>query len=181
MRIMSTFHALVVLMIVLTFGTSFATLAQQNPVLTEVSKTVAHRANAVALEAKAAAERDASKDTNEPLWFCLGTPLLFVFSYCFLGGHMMLNPSEYDDEGRAVVCAGLALSAFYVSRVSWEIFAEKTPPPERFIGRSPEYVESYLNAYKRKMRTLRGTSAVAGGGVACLSLFAFVFAFGQNL
>lgn len=83
MRIMSTFHTLVVLMIVLTFSTSFVTLAQQNPVLTEVSKTAAaQKANAV-VEAKAAAERDASKDTNEPLWFCIGTPLPYVFFLLF--------------------------------------------------------------------------------------------------
>ena len=53
------FHTLVILMVVLTFSTSFVTLAQQSPVLTEVSETaVAQNANAVVLEAKAAAERD---------------------------------------------------------------------------------------------------------------------------
>lgn len=175
MRIMSAFHTLVVLMIVLTFSTSFATLAQQNPVLTEVSKTAAaQKASAVVLEAKAAAERDASKDTNEPLWFCIGTPLLFVFSSAVVGGHMILDPSEYDDdEARVYVCASLALSASYITWVSWGIFAEKTPPPHRLIGKSPEYVESYLNAYKRKVRMLRGISTGVGGGVACLSFFGF--------
>lgn len=179
MRIMSTFHTLVVLMIVLTFSTSFATFAQQNPVLTEVSKTAAaQNANTVA-EAKAAAERDASKDTNEPLWFCLGAGgFPFIFSSCFLGGDMILNPSEYT-HNRELIYVGLALSAFYIGGVSWGIFAEKTPPPHRLMGKSPEYVASYLNAYKRKMRTLRGTSAVTGGGVACLSfaLFALTHAF----
>lgn len=172
---MSTFHALVVLMIVLTFSTSFATLAQQNPVLTEVSKTAAAQKANAAAEAKAAAERDASKDTNEPLWLCIGAggfPL--IFSSCFLGS-VILNPSEYHytDDIWVYACVVLPLSAFYIGGVSWGIFAERPPPPERLIGKSPEYVASYLHAYKRKMRTLRGLSTVAGGGAVCLSLFGF--------
>lgn len=47
------------------------------------------------LEAKAAAERDASKDTTEPLWFCLGGTLPFALFYGFLGEQMILNPSEF--------------------------------------------------------------------------------------
>ena len=167
-------------MVVLTFSTSFVTLAQQNPVLTEVSKTAAaQNANAVALEAKAAAEQDASKDTNEPLWFCIGGTLPFAFSSTFLGGLMILNPSEFTggilfaDETAA--CIGgfvyLALGASCITIVSRGIFAETPPPPNRLIGKSPEYVESYLNAYKRKVRTLRGTSTVAGSVAACLPIF----------
>lgn len=87
---------------------------------------------------------------------------------------MIQNPSEYTDDGRVIVCGGLAISASYIGTVGRGIFAEKTPPPERLLGKSPEYIESYLNAYKRKVRTLRGTSAVAGGGVACLSFSALV-------
>ncbi len=181
MRIMSTFHALVVLIVVLTFSTSFATLAQQNPVLTEVSKTAAaQNASAVVLEAKAAAERDASKDTNELLWGCIGGTLPFAFSNAFMGGLMMLSSegrTAYhldENETRVFGFVVLALGASCIGIVGWGIFAERPPPPHRLIGKSPEYVESYLNAYKRKMRLLRGTSAVAGSGVACLSVFALV-------
>ena len=180
------FHTLVVLMVVLTFSTSFATLAQQNPVLTEVSKTAAQNANTVALEAKAAAERDASKDTNEPLWFCIGGPtLLFGFLYGVMGGHMILNASEYTggwvidfEEYQARVCGvgSLALGASCIGIVGRGIFAETPPPPDRLIGKSPEYVESYLNAYKRKVRTLRGISTVAGSGAACLPIFGLAVA-----
>ena len=202
MRIIPMFHTLVVLMVVLTFSTSFATLAQQNPVLTEVSKTAAQNANAVA-EAKAAAERDASKDTNEPAWFCIGGPtLLFGFLYGFMGGHMILNASEYTgglvidfEEYQARVCGvgSLALGASCIGIVGRGIFAETppptnssflrrrimpgiAPPPDRLIGKSPEYVESYLNAYKRKVRTLRGVSTVTGSGAVCLSIFGLAVA-----
>lgn len=196
------FHTLVVLMVVLTFSTSFATLSQQNPVLTEVSKTAAQNANTVALEAKAAAERDASKDTNEPLWFCIGGTLPFAFLYAFMGGHMILNASEYTggwvidfEEHQARVCGVgfLALGASCIGIVGRGIFAETpppanssflrrrimpgiAPPPDRLIGKSPEYVESYLNAYKRKVRTLRGISTVAGSGAVCLSIFGLAVA-----
>ena len=83
------FHTLVVLMVVLTFSTSFATLAQQNPVLTEVSKTAAQNPNTVALEAKAAAEQDASKDTNEPFR-----------KWSSVSFHIQVSSSKYrlDDE-----------------------------------------------------------------------------------
>ena len=197
------FHTLVVLMVVLIFSTSFATLAQQNPVLTEVSKTAAQNANTVALEAKTAAERDASKDTNEPAWFCIGGPtLLFGFGYGFMGGHMILNASEYtggwvfdfeEHEARVFGVGLLALGASCIGIVGGGIFAETppppnssflrrrimpgiTPPPDRLIGKSPEYVEFYLNAYKRKVRTLRGISTVAGSGAVCLSIFGLAVA-----
>ena len=177
------FHTLVILMVVLTFSTSFVTLAQQNPVLTEVSKTAAaQNANAVA-EAKAAAERDASKDTNKLLWFCIGGTLPWALVYGFMGGHMIQNPSEYTggwvinfEEHEALACGIglLALSASCIGIASRGIFAKTPPPPERLIGKSPEYVESYLNAYKRKVRTLRGTSTVGGSVAGCLSIFLLV-------
>ena len=172
-------------MVVLTFSTSFVTLAQQNPVLTEVSKTAAaQKVNAVA-EAKAAAERDVSKDTNEPLWFCIGGTLPFALAYIFMGGDMILNPSEYTggwvidfEEHEALACGVglLALGASCIGIASWGIFAETPPPPDRLIGKSPEYVESYLNAYKRKVRTLRGTSTGTGSVAGCLSIFLLVVA-----
>ena len=184
MRIISMFHTLVVLMAVLTFSTSFVTLAQQNPVLTEVSETAAaQNANAVVLEAKAAAEQDASKDTNELLWFCIGGTLPWALAYGFMGGYMIQNPSEFTgglvidfEEHEALACGVglLALSASCIGIASWGIFAKTPPPPERLIGKSPEYVASYLNAYKRKVRTLRGTSTVGGSVAGCLSIFLLV-------
>lgn len=51
-----------------------------------------------------------------------------------------------------------------------------SPPPERFIGKAPEYVQAYTDAYKSKMRSLRRaelvTGSVVGGGCILLSLFA---------
>ncbi|MCG9133904.1 hypothetical protein J5I95_19720 [Candidatus Poribacteria bacterium] len=111
--------------------------------LTLVSKTAAaQKATTVALEAKAAAEQDASKDTNEPLWFCIGTPLPFAFVYACGGGLMILNPSEFtggiidlgENGARVVGFASLALSASCIGIVGRGIFAEKTPPADRLIG-----------------------------------------------
>ena len=177
MKIISMSHTLVVLMVVLTFSTSFATLAQQNSALIDVSKTAAgQNANAVVLEAKAAAERDASKDTTEPLWFCLGGTLPFAFVYAVLGRDMILDPAGatgiFNETGARIVgFVFLAVSAScIVGTVRWSIFTEAAPPPDRLIGKSPEYVESYLNAYKRKVRRLRGISVVAGSGAVCLPI-----------
>ena len=93
-----------------------------------------------------------------------------------------------EHEARACGVGLLALSASCITIVSRGIFVETppppnssflrrrimpgiAPPPERLIGKSPEYVESYLNAYKRKVRTLRGTSTVAGSVAVCLPIF----------
>ena len=51
------------------------------------------------------------------------------------------------------------------------------PHPERLVGKSPEYVESYTDTYIAKSRSLRTKWAAAGGligvgvggGVGCLS------------
>ncbi len=194
MRIMSMFHTLVVLMIVLTFSTSFITLAQQHPVPPEVSKTdVAQNANAV-VEAKAAAEQDASKDTNEPFWFCVGASCSpFILLYGYMGSQMILNSSDYSGgivgpstPGGAYIMGFclLASSVSCIGIVNHGISSETpgpgglrfimrgmAPPPERLIGKSPEYVQSYLDAYKRKVRMLRGKSTTLGGAVVCGCLF----------
>ena len=36
------------------------------------------------------------------------------------------------------------------------------PPPERLVGKSPEYVEVYTQAYQAKVRNLRKSAAVPG-------------------
>lgn len=50
----------------------FVTIAQQNPVMPETGTDGAQNANIVTMEAKAAAEQDASSDTNKIFWFGAG-------------------------------------------------------------------------------------------------------------
>ena len=56
------------------------------------------------------------------------------------------------------------------------IYSYKGPPPaERLIGKSPEYVELYTNAYTAKARSIRIKSAAGGVATGCgLSLIGFL-------
>ena len=137
-----------------------------------------------------AAERDANHDINRFLWFTVG---LGTTTACCLGAYIGSTitheftslPTDYDyvDQppwvpekeclgfpivtsirnlgllGGASVCGGLSFLVIYV--------AQSNPPSERFIGKSPEYVESYMAAYTSKARSLRIKSAAAGTATGC--------------
>lgn len=81
MKIRSTFHMFVFLMVVLTFSMPFVTLAQQNIEPAEAT-TDAERAAMVA-KATADAERDSQADTDTTFWFivgCFGSVLGFLYA-----------------------------------------------------------------------------------------------------
>ena len=40
-----------------------------------------------------------------------------------------------------------------------------TPPAEQFVGKSPEYVAFYTEAYKAKAKSVQGRSALIGAGI----------------
>ena len=173
MRIRSMFHTFVALMAVLTFSMPFITLAQQNSVRTEVSEAAAaHDINAVNLEARAAAERDANNDINKFLWFgvglgaCIGPPAGGLAG-CVVGNS--IDPIEssglffFDVSGAAMLggCVGVAAG---VAPFIWAFYKyhQSQPPSERLIGKSPEYVEFYTDVYRAKTRSLRKKYAARG-------------------
>lgn len=53
---------------------------------------------------------------------------------------------------------------FYGSCLIGVLAADKTPQPlpERFVGRSPEYVEVYTQAYEEKVQNLQRSAATPG-------------------
>ncbi|RKU21061.1 hypothetical protein C6499_22860 [Candidatus Poribacteria bacterium] len=140
---------------------------------------------------KMAAEYEADHTTNNILWFTAG---LATSAVCVLGGCIgaeltyMVTESTFDydyhdhpPEGHtclgvsvpsvteirflgtfsgAAACSGLSFLGIYHAKPS-------KPPPEKFIGKSPEYVKSYLSAYTSKARSNRIKSAVAGAVTGC--------------
>lgn len=90
------------------------------------------------LEARVAAERDAEADSKQLLWVG-GTFLLGVVGNCVLGSVGLLGAVLY----------------------------EPTPSASRLLGKSPEYVLVYADAYHAKTRQIQVRSAVLGciGGV----------------
>ena len=169
MRTHATFHTLIVLMAVLTVSTPFVALAQQNPIQTEAEVA------AGLLAAKAAAEQDASNDVNKFLWFGAGMGLAAIgitvgtLTGCLVGS--MINPETDGWYGVPVPneaqiigpligsTLGCLASPIGISRYS------SNPPAERLLGKSPEYVEAYTNAYRPKARSLRTSSATVGAAI----------------
>lgn len=144
---------------------------------------------------KMAAEHDADHKTHDVLWFTAG---LATSAACVLGAYIgtklayMITEStldyDYHDQppeshtclGRSVAsvteirwlstfsgaaaCVGLSFLGIYHVKPS-------KPLPERFIGKSPEYVASYMAAYTSKARSNRIKSAAAGTATGCGILF----------
>lgn len=121
MKIVSTFDFFVLLMVLLTFGMPFATLAQQLSVQEEATK---------------AAEKDAVDHTNQNVWRLFGC----------VGGVL-----------------GVAGSYVY----------EPPPPASALLGKSPEYVAFYTDAYTLKTKNIQTRGAIEGCAVSTLAIGAF--------
>ncbi len=100
--------------------------------------------NSVALQAKSDAEYDAEDDVNTTLWLSAGG-ILGVAGTCLLGA--------------------VAVGGAYVY--------QPVPPADRLLGKSAEYVNFYVDAYKARMRRLQLVAATKGalGGSAVFFLF----------
>jgi hypothetical protein len=145
-----------------------------------------------------AAEHDADQDINQFLWFTagLGTTAaccLGVYIGSYIAHRITYSPLDYDYAGTqppkgdkclgapiatvtpirilgyfggASTCGGLSFLGIYTK--------PSNPPSERFIGKSPEYVESYMAAYSSKARSIRIKSAAAGTATGCSALLLFI-------
>ena len=163
----------IILMVVFTSSQSFAMLP--------------HESSSWQREVKMAAERDADHDINHFLWITAG---LGTTAVCCLGAYIgyiitdsvTYSPYDYNYEGGMTpqtsdrclgvpvanvtpirfigyfgggsACVGLSFLGIYVKPSS--------PPPERFIGKSPEYIEYYTAVYTSKARSNRIKAAAAG-------------------
>ena len=127
MKVISTFHVLVIFTVVLMFSPSFATFAESSFVRDKVIET---------------AKADADKDVNKFVWVGAG---------CLASGIVPLL-GRY---GYAGLPLGLLGCHLY----------QPGPPPSRLVGKSPEYVATYVAAYKSG----RGRSQVQLAGMGCLT------------
>ena len=169
MKNRSMFRVSAVLMVALTFSMPLTTLAQQKSVQTEISEV---------LEIKATAERDASNDINRWAWFTAGLGIAFIGSGlgiagCLIGETGDIGPSHLsvpvfapsNSGGTFGLLVG-ATAGVLLPIIS--IFASPVHVPAgRLIGKSPEYVELYTDAYQRKLRLLKTKWAAAGAATGC--------------
>lgn len=174
MRIRFMFLTLIVFTTVLTLSAPYVALAQQNSTQTATTQD----ANGLNLEVKAAAEQDARNDLNKPLWFITG---MSVVGCALVGGAVGCLVASSNDSGdgglgfaplidfsdQAEIGGVIGLTAGTFAPLIWTYFYQSNPPPERLLGKSPEYVESYTNTYKAKTRQLRTFWAAAGTAIGC--------------
>ena len=157
-------------MVVLTFSVPFVALAQQNS--GQVNAAVSAEVDAVRLAAITAAESDANSDINKLACFSAGAGAAIVAGMC---GVLLIDDPYYIPEWpEVVVCiGGLASGAGIFTTLIGTYSYPPSPPPEKLIGKSLEYVMVYAEAYRKKTLSLRMKSAVAGvaiGGIGCVTL-----------
>ena len=124
------------------------------------------------LQAKVEAESDAKYDVNLPVYFAAGMSAPLAAGMCALTtgciadlhfGHRQPEPSYIIAAMSAATVFGL-LTRYYIR------LHPPNPPPERLIGKSPEYVKFYADAYRAKMRSYQIKSGAAGSIFGCLAL-----------
>ena len=162
-------------MAVLMFGMPFGTLAQHDSVQVEAGVATGSDGNRVILEAKAAAEQDASRDVNKLAWFWAGVGVSLLGAVgtiggCLLGGELdpPADPSllyAATPSGGQMMCTLGGLVAGALIPLSLIYNYKPNLPPERFIGKSPEYIDHYTEAYRKKARSIRMRVAAWGGVV----------------
>ena len=149
------------LLVMIAFSQPLTTLAQQN-------------------SAEVQAKQDAEADMNKWLWtgvgfvtpFCITLGCIAGFyvgsmgaqSYDFQSGDFQL----FSDQQLCGTCVGFAVG-YTVPFIP--MFTYLGPPPERLLGKSPEYVNFYTDAYKSKNIQLRGKWLTVGsllGGIGVL-------------
>ena len=125
---------------------------------------------------QAQAEADASADMSDKSkakWFLLGGVgstagcLLGCIGGALLGGpgYESTNSQAYFMLAGSVLC-GVCAVLIAVFRYPHNV----TPPPERLLGKSPEYMEAYTQAYKSRTVLLRKIFVTAGSIVSNLGV-----------
>ena len=126
------------LMVVLMLSMPLLSLAERTPI-----------ADIIAI-----AERDADKDISKILWFGEGMCLS-----CVGASYFTFSANPTIALAATVLTPIVGLGAIYSHQPG--------PPVERLIGKSPEYVSTYTDAYKSKARSLRTKSAAFGAVTGC--------------
>ena len=125
---------------ILVFSSPFVTIAQLHS--GRVTEEIA--------SAQSSAETDANTDVNKPLYFglgCLLTALPFISSLVIDGS---FTPTT-------IIGAPAGILGTY--------FYQPDPPMSRLIGKSPEYVNTYIRSYKSK----RGKTQALWTSAGCVT------------
>ena len=106
------------------------------------------------LDAHAHAKRDADRDVNKLSWFGAG----LLASLAPIAGFVLGG----EGDGGKIIGAGVGLVVG--ASVPAVIIQNQKPtiPPDRFIGKPPEYIDRYTETYIQQTRWIK-TKALTGG------------------
>ncbi len=174
MKIRPTFYVSVLLMVaVLVFNAPLATFAQQNAEVPAAKTTIAPDQLQTIM---ATAKSDAEKDVNEVAWvassclgFMVGGTVVFFSTMYYAGeqtaaacaGEPPVNPIPYILVGGSGLALTCLPSAYAISNTP-------SPPPDRLLGKSPEYVQVYTSVYVKSAKRRRNVSILGGYAVPVL-------------
>ena len=133
-----------------------------------------------ALRLKAAesdAKKDADKDIRKPAPFITGMGSVFASGACLALTFRALPSIESDVGGTALIIAGCLPIVLALERYD----TAPHPPIERLIGKHPEYVKAYVDAYTEKMRFRQLIAVSAGATAGCGLITVWAYAFGDIL
>ena len=124
------------------------------------------------LQAKVDAESDAKHDVNLPAYFGAGMSAPLAAGMCALmtGCIADLHFGQRQPEPSYIIAAMSAATVFSLLTRYYIHLHPPNPPPERLIGKSPEYVKFHADAYRAKMRSYQVKSGAAGSIFGCLTL-----------
>lgn len=144
MRINLTFHVSVLLIAMLTLSTPVS-FSQQNSSI---------------MEAKLTAERDARNDVGKAKWFGGG--------FLLMGGTLL--GLRIAGDSSASLSAGLtgASCLLHGAGLAGAFMTQPVPPPSRLVGKSAEYVNFYMDAYKTESGRSQALWGAAGSVSGCL-------------
>ena len=123
----------------------------------------------VQAQAKADAHRDVNRDMRESFWFLAGLvgSSAGTFTGCasgILAGYLMGDflPDDIPTiEGCGI--GGVLLFGILAAPICVHLYPHSPhPPPKRLLGKTPEYVAAYTQAYRSKVISLRKRWVTAG-------------------
>ena len=131
--------------------------------------SLAQQQDSVQAQAKADAHRDVDRDMRESLWFLAGLvgSSAGAVTGCasgILAGYLIgdLLPDDIPTiEGCGI--GGVLLFGILAAPICVYLYPHSPSPPlERLLGKTPEYVAAYTQAYRSKVISLRKRWVTAG-------------------
>lgn len=151
MNLTSRSLLLTLLMVVLLFSSPLVTLAQQ-------------------ISAEDQAKQDAENDVNKSAWFtagCIG---------CAAGWTIIILGDETEDPLPRLL-AGLG-TIVPVLPIVYAASASPDPPAERLLGKSPEYLNVYVDSYVKEAKRQQVIFSAVGCGAGSIAAPIILLAIG---